>query len=160
MKTQILFFTILFSVVSFGQIKKGIVKDSIGNIIENVYITNIVSNTHAHTNELGSFIIDKTNIGDVLKIAALGYKKTNFTVDKEDFIIVLEDESYQLEQVVIQSKLNALSAISKIDLQTNPVNSSQEILRKVPGLFIGNMLVEEKPSRFFCVVLTLITEQI
>ncbi|MDN3675756.1 Plug domain-containing protein [Flavobacterium paronense] len=42
-----------------------------------------------------------------------------------------------------------MNVISKIDLQTTPVNSSQEILRKVPGLFIGQHAVEAKQSRFF-----------
>ena len=149
MKIQFLFFMLSFSFVNFAQIQKGIVKDSIGNTIENAYITNIVSNTHAHTNEFGNFIIDKTNRGDVLLVSALGYKKQRFTISSNTCEIVLDDDIYKLEQVVIQSKLSAMNVISKIDLQTSPVNSSQEILRKVPGLFIGQHAGGGKAEQIF-----------
>ena len=149
MKTQFLFFILFFSFVNFAQIQKGIVKDSIGNTIENAYITNIVSNTHAHTNEFGSFIIDKTNRGDVLLVSALGYKKQDFTISSNTCEIMLDDDIYKLEEVVIQSKLSAMNVISKIDLQTSPVNSSQEILRKVPGLFIGQHAGGGKAEQIF-----------
>ena len=67
------FLLTLFS--SYGQIQKGIVKDASGIAIENAYIENINSQSHAHSNEFGSFSIDKTNLGDVLEISGLGYKK-------------------------------------------------------------------------------------
>ncbi len=133
----------------FGQQQKGIVKDSIGNPIENAYIINSVSQAHAHTNEFGVFNIDKTNIGDVLKIASVGFKKQDFTVESSEILIILENDIYKLDQVTIQSKLNAMNLISKIDLQTTPVNSSQEILRKVPGLFIGQHAGGGKAEQLF-----------
>jgi len=39
--------------------------------------------------------------------------------------------------------------ISNIDLQTNPVNNSQELLRKVPGLFIGQHAGGGKAEQIF-----------
>lgn len=54
-----------------------------------------------------------------------------------------------LDQVTIQPKLNAMNVITKIDLQTTPVNSSQEILRKVPGLFIGQHAGGGKAEQLF-----------
>ncbi len=132
-----------------SQIQKGVVKDSLGNPIENVYIVNTNSQSHAHTNEFGTFSIDKTNKGDVLNISAVGFKKANFVFKTTDFIIVLEEAIYSLDQVIIQSKLNAMNVISKIDLQTAPVNSSQEVLRKVPGLFIGQHAGGGKAEQLF-----------
>lgn len=140
---------LLFAFSSYSQIQKGIVKDSIGNTIENAYIINTNSQSHAHSNEVGSFSIDKTKIGDVLLVSALGYKKQSFTVTKNDFEIILQEDIYRLEQVVISSKLSAMNVISKIDLQTSPVNSSQEILRKVPGLFIGQHAGGGKAEQLF-----------
>lgn len=137
----------LFS--SYAQIKKGIVNDVTGTAIENAYIINKNSQSHAHSNEFGSFYVDKTNPGDVFEISALGYKKANFIVKDADSIFVLENDVYSLEQVVIQSKLNAMNVISKIDLVTAPVNSSQEILRKVPGLFIGQHAGGGKAEQIF-----------
>jgi hypothetical protein len=43
-------------------------------------------------------------------------------------------------------------------LQVQPVASSQDLLRKVPGCLSGSMQEEEKLSRFFCAVLMPITE--
>ena len=139
----------IFTIASYGQMNKGTVKDSIGSPIENVYIINTASQTHAHSNELGNFSIDKPNNGDVLLITALGYKKQSFIVSSNIFEIVMQDDIYMLENVVIQSKLSAMNVISKIDLQTSPVNSSQEILRKVPGLFIGQHAGGGKAEQIF-----------
>ncbi|WP_310557905.1 TonB-dependent receptor domain-containing protein [Flavobacterium sp.] len=146
------FYTLTMLLLCFfaqSQIQKGVVKDSLGNPIENVYIVNTNSQSHAHTNEFGTFSIDKTNKGDVLNISAVGFKKANFVFKTTDFIIVLEEAIYSLDQVIIQSKLNAMNVISKIDLQTAPVNSSQEVLRKVPGLFIGQHAGGGKAEQLF-----------
>jgi outer membrane receptor for Fe3+-dicitrate len=133
----------------YSQIQKGSVKDASGNAIENAYIVNKNSQSHAHSDEFGSFGLDKTNPNDVLEISSLGYKKASFTLKKDDAVFVLENDVYGLEQVVIQPKLNAMNDISKIDLLTNPVNSSQEILRKIPGLFIGQHAGGGKAEQIF-----------
>jgi hypothetical protein len=140
---------LLFCFIAQSQIQKGIIKDSTGNPIENAYLINTNSQTHAHTNEFGTFSIDKTNKDDVLKISAVGFKKANFIFESNDFTIVLEAAIYSLDQVIIQPKLNAMNVISKIDLQTAPVNSSQEVLRKVPGLFIGQHAGGGKAEQLF-----------
>ncbi|MBF2707678.1 TonB-dependent receptor [Flavobacterium soyangense] len=139
----------LFCFLAQSQIQKGIIKDSIGNPIENAYVINTNSQSHSHTNEFGSFSIDKTNKGDVLKISAIGFKKADFIFESNDFTIVLQEDVYSLDQVIIQPKLNAMNVISKIDLQTAPVNSSQEVLRKVPGLFIGQHAGGGKAEQLF-----------
>jgi hypothetical protein len=144
---KILFLLVTLS--SYSQMQKGAVIDVTGNPIENAYVLNSNSQSHAHTDEFGNFSIDKTNISDILIVAALGYKKLAYTITTLPISIVLANDIYLLDQVVIQSKLNAMSAISKIDLQTNPVNSSQEILRKVPGLFIGQHAGGGKAEQLF-----------
>ena len=139
----------LFGLFSYGQIQKGKVVDIDGNPVENAYLVNTSSESHAHTNEFGLFSLDKTVLGDVIKITALGYKKSNFTILSTDDIIILEDDIFRLNEIVIQPKLSAMNVISKIDLQTTPVNSSQEILRKVPGLFIGQHAGGGKAEQIF-----------
>ncbi|TDE53445.1 TonB-dependent receptor [Flavobacterium sp. GT3P67] len=149
MKNIILVMITLFGLSSYGQIQKGKVLDSDGNPVENAYLVNINSESHAHTNEFGLFSLDKTVLGDVIKITALGYKKSNFTIVSSDDTIILEDDIFRLNEIVIQPKLSAMNIISKIDLQTTPVNSSQEILRKVPGLFIGQHAGGGKAEQIF-----------
>jgi hypothetical protein len=149
MKNIILVMITLFGLSSYGQIQKGKVLDSDGNPVENAYLVNTNSESHAHTNEFGLFSLDKTVLGDVIKITALGYKKSNFTIVTSDDIIILEDDIFRLNEIVIQPKLSAMNVISKIDLETTPVNSSQEILRKVPGLFIGQHAGGGKAEQIF-----------
>ncbi|NGY38752.1 TonB-dependent receptor [Flavobacterium sp. XN-5] len=146
------FYIILISLMgmaSYGQITKGVVVDDFGNAIENAYIVNSNTDSHAHTNELGMFSVDKSQVGNVLKVSAFGYKKLNFTVNSSEVRIVLEGDIFRLDEIVIQQQLSAMNVISKIDLQTTPVNSSQEILRKVPGLFIGQHAGGGKAEQIF-----------
>jgi hypothetical protein len=149
MKTFILVLIALIGVSSYGQIQKAKVLDRDGNPVENAYLVNTKSESHAHTNEFGLFSLDKTVIGDVIKITALGYKKATFTIVSADDTIIMEDDIFRLNEIVIQPKLSAMNVISKIDLQTTPVNSSQEILRKIPGLFIGQHAGGGKAEQIF-----------
>ena len=54
-----------------------------------------------------------------------------------------------LHEVVISKKLNHLNEIAKVDLKVNPVNSSQEVLRSVPGLFIAQHAGGGKAEQMF-----------
>lgn len=138
-----------FSIIMNGQHHNGKIIDAYGNPIVHAYVVNETANTHAHTNELGLFTIDKTATQEHLVITALGYKKIIFTIESNNSIIILSDGIFRLNEIVIQPKLNALNIVSKIDLQTTPVNSSQEILRKVPGLFIGQHAGGGKAEQIF-----------
>ena len=149
MKYLILTIITLLGFSAYSQIQKGKVLDSDGNPVENAYLVNTNSESHAHTNEFGAFSLDKTVVGNIIKVTALGYKKSNFTMMASDNIIVMEDDIFRLNEIVIQPKLSAMNVISKIDLQTTPVNSSQEILRKVPGLFIGQHAGGGKAEQIF-----------
>ena len=149
MKNNLLAMITLFGFSAYGQIQKGKVLDRDANPIENAYLVNTRSGAHAHTNEFGLFSIDKTVIGDVIKITALGYKKTNYTIVSSSEVIIMDDDIFRLNEIVIQPKLSAMNVISKIDLETTPVNSSQEILRKVPGLFIGQHAGGGKAEQIF-----------
>ena len=141
----------LLLVCSFGysQIQKGVVLDSLNAPIENAYLINLNSKSHAHSDDFGKYSIENTKNGDVLLVTALGFKKRNFTVNSSDESIVLQTDIFRLDDVVISSKLNSMNVISKIDLQTAPVNSSQEVLRKVPGLFIGQHAGGGKAEQIF-----------
>jgi hypothetical protein len=149
MKNIFVILITFFGMTSYSQIKKGKVVDMDGNPIENAYLINTSTETHAHTDEFGMFSIDKTGLKNVLKVTALGYKKMSFTVTSSEVIISLKDDSFKLNEVVIQAKLSAMNVISKIDLQNTPANSSQEILRKVPGLFIGQHAGGGKAEQIF-----------
>ena len=140
---------LLLNAVAFSQQKEGVVTDTLGNTIENAYVYNETTKSHAHTNENGQFIIEKTSDNDVLIITALGFKKKTQLVNGSEKSIVLTSSSISIEEIVISKKNNAISQIMKLDLQNSPVNSSQEILRKVPGLFIGQHAGGGKAEQIF-----------
>jgi outer membrane receptor for Fe3+-dicitrate len=149
MKKTLQIIVLLLSTFAFSQQKEGVVTDTLGNTIENAYVYNENSKTHAHTNEKGQFILEKTSDNDVLNITALGFKKKTQVVNGTEITIVLTSTSISIEEIVISKKTNAISQIMKLDLQNSPVNSSQEILRKVPGLFIGQHAGGGKAEQIF-----------
>ena len=151
MKLTYIFVLSLFSYLATSQIVKGKVVDVSQASIGEVYILNSSSDSHAHTNDLGEFTIDKTKLGDVLSVSKIGYKTVFYTIQDNDAIIniTLKSDVIQLNEVVLSSGINTTNSISKIDLITNPVNSSQQILRKVPGLFIGQHAGGGKAEQLF-----------
>jgi outer membrane receptor for Fe3+-dicitrate len=149
MKNVFQIIVLLLSTIAFSQQKEGVVKDTLGNTIENAYVYNETTKSHAHTNEKGQFILDKTSDNDVLTITALGFKKKTQLVNGSEKTIILTSSSFNIEEIVISKKNNAISQIMKLDLQNSPVNSSQEILRKVPGLFIGQHAGGGKAEQIF-----------
>lgn len=58
-------------------------------------------------------------------------------------------KSVTLQEVVIVKQLNHLNEMAKVDLKINPVNSSQEVLRSVPGLFIAQHAGGGKAEQMF-----------
>ena len=131
---------------------KGSVRDVFKKPIENAYVYNVTSNAHTHTDVNGSFKVRNSKVGDTIQIGILGYQKQEVIVTKKSFnafIITLETKIFQLEELVLRKEINALQTIAKIDLQVNPVNSSQEILRKVPGLIIGQHAGGGKAEQIF-----------
>nr|WP_298994822.1 TonB-dependent receptor plug domain-containing protein [uncultured Polaribacter sp.] len=152
---NIIFFIVatLCSLQSFGQQLKGQVVDQFNMPLENVYVINTTTNTHTHTNENGQFTIEKTTTNNSIQFSILGYAKKTIVVTENQFknglLVSLETKTFQLEELVLRKEINALQTISRIDLQLNPVNNSQEILRKVPGLFIGQHAGGGKAEQIF-----------
>lgn len=54
-----------------------------------------------------------------------------------------------LNEVAVVKQFNHLNGITKVDLSLNPVNSSQEVLRYVPGLFIAQHAGGGKAEQMF-----------
>ncbi|GGD46994.1 TonB-dependent receptor [Muriicola marianensis] len=136
-----------------GQQISGTLVSSENTPLEGAYVLNQNSNTHAHTNENGYFTIRDTRAGDTLKLGALGYQKLVLPLSEEQIseglTVVLEEAALQLSEVVIQPEINALSVLAEVDLKVQPVSSSQEILQKVPGLFIGQHAGGGKAEQLF-----------
>jgi outer membrane cobalamin receptor len=145
------FFSIVLNGSLFAQTINGIVVDENQQPVQEVTILNKNTDQHTHSDEQGKFIFDDVSIGDSLQFYHISYK-TQIVVVKElttPLNIVLYANTIDLSEVVISPKVNALHIIADIDLQTTPVNSSQDILRKVPGLFIGQHAGGGKAEQMF-----------
>ena len=135
-----------------GQIN-GIVVNEIKKPLEAVYIYNKSAKDHAHTNQFGKFELGNAKEGDTLVVGLLGYEKKEILLTqkilKPDLIITLSPKIFQLEELVLTEPIDVLNSITQIDINSNPINSSQEILRKVPGLIIGQHAGGGKAEQIF-----------
>ena len=131
----------------------GKVTDQNNNAIEDVAIFNKKSGSHSHTDLKGFFILDKVSTGDEIYFSHLGYSENIYLVKESDFKnkieITLSAQAFSLQQVTVSPQVNVLNQIARVDLETNPVRSSQELLRKVPGLIIGQHAGGGKAEQIF-----------
>ncbi len=152
-KTKYIFYIlIVFLQYNLGaQVVSGVILDTDSEPIIDAYIINLQNNDHAHTDDNGMFESLQASKGDTLKISFIGYQSQNIIIDAVDkpLFITLREKSISLNEVVILPKLNALNVLTKLDLQSNPVRSSQEVLMQVPGLFIGQHAGGGKAEQIF-----------
>ncbi|WP_017730574.1 TonB-dependent receptor [Nafulsella turpanensis] len=140
---------LLFCATAFAQEIEGRITDSKGDAIESAYIYNQRTGSHAHSNTKGLFILGQTITGDTLLLNLIGYKNRLVVVQDYPVEVVLQEAPFELEQVVITPELKSLNTISAVNLNLNPVKSSQEILRVVPGLVIGQHAGGGKAEQIF-----------
>jgi outer membrane receptor protein involved in Fe transport len=134
----------------FAQTLQGKVVSQQNIPITEAHILNKTDKHHTHSNEKGKFLMHHVSIGDTLVVSHINYKnKTIIVTDFKPIIIVLEENILSLQEVTISKKRNALNVISAVDIQLNPVTSSQDILQQVPGLFIGQHAGGGKAEQIF-----------
>ena len=145
----ILFIGIGYSAI--GQNLVGKVMDEYENPVVDAHVLSSVDNEIVHTDQTGFFQLEGISLGDTLWFSHVGYRTAIHIVKSVEMQleIRLVSTAVSLDEVVITNKLNPLSLISDVDIQLNPVNSSQDILRKVPGLFIGQHAGGGKAEQIF-----------
>lgn len=152
-KILFLFLALLTCQSLAGQVMEGKVVDENGNALPDVYLLSPTGNQHTHTNALGRFRHTGFQAGDTLEISLIGFNRRMIILEKKDFdrpmTIELKETPIKLQQVIISSQINPISQIARIDVQNNPVNSAQELLRKVPGLFIAQHAGGGKAEQIF-----------
>ena len=152
---RILNIIFLFCGIGFAQTQnfEGKIIDANGNPLEDVAIYDSSSGFHTHTNSSGEFKLKNVTPGNLIKITFLGFERKEYTISKEDFnkqkIFKLTEATLSLDQIVLSSNRDPLSEVIRVELQTNPVKSSQEVLRKIPGLIIGQHAGGGKAEQIF-----------
>lgn len=144
-------FILLFSGSLNAQSQRYTILDINQNVIEAVSVLNKTTNQHTFSNALGEFVLEDVTIGDSLQLYHVSYSSDIIIVEniKSPQNIVMNPKSFNIEGVVISPRLDALNLIAKIDIKTKPVNSSQDVLRKVSGLFIGQHAGGGKAEQIF-----------
>ncbi|SHH77634.1 TonB-dependent receptor [Flavobacterium johnsoniae] len=142
------FFVLSFSVK--GQSVIGFVTDANGKQLNDVLIYNLTLKMHSHTDNTGKFIIENTKTEDSLQISKPGFITKKIKVQSSDLLLItLYEKPFLLEEVTITNNLKYLNTISKIDLEIQPILNSQDLMRKVPGLFIGQHAGGGKAEQIF-----------
>ncbi|MFD2561490.1 TonB-dependent receptor [Aquimarina rubra] len=155
MKNLLILLPLIFGVYGYAQNQtlKGKVVDNYDTPLSEAYVYNVRTDTHTHTLENGTFILHNIQIGDTLTVRLLGFETKKLILKKEaidnGIKILLEDKIFQLDELVLKQEVNPLQLINKLDMKVNPVNSSQELLLKVPGLFIGQHAGGGKAEQIF-----------
>ncbi|KAB8152244.1 TonB-dependent receptor [Kordia sp. TARA_039_SRF] len=153
MKTNLQFciLCIFFPIITLAQSITGKITDSYEIPIAEAQIFNENTKKHTHSDEYGTFVLENVSVGDSLRISHIGYQTTYIVVNSlnEKLNIFLEKKAISLNEVVITPELDALNLMSDINIQVNPVNSSQEVLQQVPGLFIGQHAGGGKAEQIF-----------
>jgi hypothetical protein len=113
-------------------------------------------NLSAVTDAFGKFFIKGVADGKAtVYINILGYKSAEQSVKIEDGVttdlsINLEAGEVKMSEVTINAKKDLnLSTISGIDLKLRPVNSTQDLMRLVPGLFTSQHQGGGKAEQMF-----------
>jgi len=154
----LLFFSIQTANAHHGTIK-GTVYDNetkLPLIGANVWLNNTEQGTV--TNELGMYCFKHLPMGIYqIKVSFIGFEAQEFAVEvKEEKNAspktYLKASSLQLGEAVVRANgrmTDQISSIQAIDVALRPANSSQDILRVVPGLFIGQHAGGGKAEQIF-----------
>ena len=143
----------LFGSILYAHDLSGTVVSQDQTAIEGVSVYNNATGSYTYSNVSGYFELDDISVGDIISFYGLGYKKHQLIITENQLDasvkVILEEAAVSLDQVVLVSKLNILSSFVNVDVKTNPVKSSQEILRKIPGLIIGQHAGGGKAEQIF-----------
>jgi outer membrane cobalamin receptor len=115
-----------------------------------------IPNQFAITNDIGEFKIKGLSPQQhELSISYIGYetlKQKTRVVDGETTTITyyMKVGTVSLEEVSVHTQnAHSQQLINKIDIQLRPISNSQEVLRMVPGLFIGQHAGGGKAEQIF-----------
>ncbi len=109
------------------------------------------------SDENGFVYLNKLAEGiESLEISCIGYESkkvslSSLSFDEGKMMIYLDPKVTSLSEVTINASSNTgiFKTISDLDIHLRPINNSQEIMRMVPGLFIGQHAGGGKAEQIF-----------
>lgn len=151
MRSFFLLVCVCSPLIVLGQKLFGVITDEGFEPLPGAYVMNLTKGEHAHTDELGRFQLQDVSIQDTLSVTYIGFKTQQIIVTdlKQSIKVRLAEHIVQLSELTVTSGPDAIQTLTKIDLNTSPVTSSQQILRTVPGLMIGQHAGGGKAEQIF-----------
>lgn len=152
----ILLFVSHFALAHNGSIKGHVYNGASHKPLEgaNVYIKEL--KLSAVTDGFGSFFFKNIADGKFnIVVSSIGFETSEETIKIEDgvttdFTLHMSPASVKINEVTINAKKDlSLGSISGVDLKSRPVNSSQDLLRLVPGMFISQHQGGGKAEQMF-----------
>lgn len=120
----------------------------------NIYLSG--DQTSAVTNAFGEFFLRNIQPGEyVVSIGHLGFETIIKTIQVEDGVttdmdVILIATAINLNEVTINTQRSqAVNAISDVDIKLRPINSAQDFMRMVPGLFTSQHQGGGKAEQMF-----------
>ncbi|NQX76379.1 TonB-dependent receptor plug domain-containing protein, partial [Gilvibacter sp.] len=151
--TLLLFSFLLMGFSLIAQSLSGTIQDATAIPLQDVVVINTTNNTHTHTDANGYFELSDLMQTDTIQFSHIGYETLSFTatdfIQKDDNIWSLEPSRLSLDQIVISPGVPLDVQMVDVDLKLNPVQSSQRLLQRVPGLFIGQHAGGGKAEQIF-----------
>lgn len=151
--TALLFCLLLPSGLFAHHIIRGYVIDEL-NATPLIGATILIDSTNigTTTNDAGYFEIGTDEIFVNLTITYMGYEPKTVIAYQHNtpITVVLKRGNIDLSQIQVGvDGINNLSKLSKVDLKTRPIKSSQDVLQIVPGLFIAQHAGGGKAEQIF-----------
>ena len=117
---------------------------------------NISGNNKDNTDAFGSFRFSGVAAGQYELVAShIGYKTEIVPVEVKENLVstitaVMKKNDLDLSEIKLSSKKNGgLNSLSQVDIMLRPLNTSQDILRLVPGVFIAQHAGGGKAEQIF-----------
>lgn len=156
-RVSFLFLLSLASHALFAQgVIKGVVTDSRNRPLSDVNITIETLGRVVTSDKLGRFVLRDIRLDTCkLTFSSVGFRKREAAVvvtanEPATINVVLEEGELMLADVVITDQLGAeINTISQVDIKLRPVNTSQDILRMMPGIFIAQHAGGGKAEQIF-----------
>ncbi|HET7000269.1 MAG TPA: TonB-dependent receptor [Puia sp.] len=156
MRKMLIITNYLFGMISIiqAQTMEGRVKDLHSGLpIEGVTVLFMPDNIYSATDETGHFKFGPTQNVNSIKCSAIGYQSRTISLNefqKQQNSISLEPASIELSAVTISPQAGKqFQSLGKIDMALRDISNSQEVLRLVPGLFIGQHQGGGKAEQIF-----------
>ena len=151
---MVILFTAGISLCNAQKLIKGKVIDEITRQpVEYAGIRSLTNGKTTATDKSGNFQLSLPTDTATLFITFVGYeaKRLRAEASPKRMIITLHRGAIDLNEVVISPNLNnnSFHTLSGLDLNLRPVNSSQDLMRLVPGLFIAQHMGGGKAEQIF-----------